>query len=113
MKDEVGLDDAQAVGFLLSSSSLSLSHCRRISNSESISWKRLNISSASERHDDAMGNAQSNQNLYHRVDQIMPSADKMKWEVFDKSSKPFSGQKDREQFICAPSPPLHPQSPPC
>lgn len=48
-----------------------------------------------------MGNAQSNNRLYTRLDVIVPTSETKKWEMFDKSTKPFSGHKDREQFICA------------
>lgn len=47
-----------------------------------------------------MGNAQSNNHLYHRIDEIVPTSETRKWEMFDKTSKPFAGHKDREQFIC-------------
>lgn len=48
-----------------------------------------------------MGNAQSNDRLYHRLNEIVPTSETKKWEMFDKSTKPFSGTKDREQFIWA------------
>lgn len=61
-----------------------------------------------------MGNAQSNNNLHGRMEQIIPTSETKKWEMFDKTSKPFAGHKDREQFICTqqqlPSnlyPPIH------
>ena len=52
-----------------------------------------------------MGNAQSNAWSYQRLSNVMPSMDRSgcnspatSW--FDKSSKPFATEKDRDQFIC-------------
>lgn len=52
-----------------------------------------------------MGNQQSNTNLHGRMEQIIPTSETKKWEMFDKTSKPFAGHKDREQFICTQQPP--------
>ena len=55
-----------------------------------------------------MGNApSSNTRLYQRIDQIIPTSERRKWEMFDTATKPFAGHKDREQFICENFPP-HP-----
>ncbi|KAK3723471.1 hypothetical protein LTR37_001723 [Vermiconidia calcicola] len=53
-----------------------------------------------------MGNDQSNLRPYHKLTNVMPSLDTKGCNTpatswFDKSSKPFASEKDRDQFIYA------------